>query len=86
MVLGAIIGFEREQANKPAGLRAHMLTAEAAALLVTLGDIVVARFDVALSRELLRPDPIRIIEAVTTGVSFLGAGTIIRHLSDKAGY
>jgi putative Mg2+ transporter-C (MgtC) family protein len=79
MVLGAIIGFEREQANKPAGLRTHMLVAGAAALLVTLGDIVVARFDVALGRELVQSDPIRIIGAVITGVSFLGAGTIIRH-------
>lgn len=79
MVLGAIIGFEREKADKPAGLRTHMLVAGAAALLVTLGDIVVARFDVALGRGLVQSDPTRIIEAVITGVSFLGAGTIIRH-------
>jgi putative Mg2+ transporter-C (MgtC) family protein len=79
MALGAIIGFEREKADKPAGLRTHMLVAGAAALLVALGDIVVARFDVALGRELVQSDPIRIIEAVITGVSFLGAGTIIRH-------
>jgi putative Mg2+ transporter-C (MgtC) family protein len=79
MVLGAIIGYEREKADKPAGLRTHMLVAGAAALLVTLGDVVVARFDVALGRDLVQSDPIRIIEAVITGVSFLGAGTIIRH-------
>jgi putative Mg2+ transporter-C (MgtC) family protein len=32
----------------------------------------------------VRSDPIRIIEAIITGVSFLGAGTIIYHRSEKA--
>ena len=38
MLLGGIIGFEREVANKPAGFRTQMLVAGAAALLVGLGD------------------------------------------------
>jgi putative Mg2+ transporter-C (MgtC) family protein len=78
MLLGAIIGINREMANKPAGLRTHMLVAGAASLLVALGDILVKHFDSELAGPLLRTDPIRIIEAVITGVSFLGAGTIIR--------
>jgi putative Mg2+ transporter-C (MgtC) family protein len=78
MLLGAAIGLEREIEDKPAGLRTHMLVAGAAALLVALSDIVVKRFNVDLGNELVRSDPIRIIEAVITGVSFLGAGTIIR--------
>ena len=78
MLLGAVIGLEREIEDKPAGLRTHMLVAGAAALLVALGDVVVRRFDVGLGKELVRSDPVRIIEAVITGVSFLGAGTIIR--------
>jgi putative Mg2+ transporter-C (MgtC) family protein len=78
MGLGALIGLERELADKPAGLRTHMMVAGAACLFVSLGDILVRHFDLELSHGLLRTDPIRVIEAVITGVSFLGAGTIIR--------
>jgi len=46
MLLGGVIGFERELENKPAGLRTHMLVAGAAALLVALGDVVVEHFAV----------------------------------------
>jgi putative Mg2+ transporter-C (MgtC) family protein len=76
MLLGGIIGAEREMADKPAGLRTHMLVAGSAALLVGLGDVLITHFSV--DPELVRTDPIRIIEAVITGISFLGAGTIIR--------
>ena len=78
MLLGAVIGLEREVEDKPAGLRTHMLVAGAAALLVALGDVMIKHFDVVLGSELVRSDPTRIIQAVITGVSFLGAGTIIR--------
>jgi putative Mg2+ transporter-C (MgtC) family protein len=78
MLLGAAIGFERELEDKPAGLRTHMLVAGAATLLVALSGIVLKRFNVDLGSGLVRSDPIRIIETVITGVSFLGAGTIIR--------
>jgi putative Mg2+ transporter-C (MgtC) family protein len=79
MLLGAAIGLEREAKDKPAGLRTHMLVAGAAALLVALSDVAVKRFNVDLGTGLVRSDPIRIIEAVITGISFLGAGTILRH-------
>jgi putative Mg2+ transporter-C (MgtC) family protein len=77
MLLGAIIGFEREVEAKPAGLRTHMLVAGAAALFVDLADVVVGRFGTELGVGLVRSDPVRIIEAVVTGISFLGAGTIV---------
>lgn len=79
MILGAAIGLEREAKDKPAGLRTHMLVAGAATFLVALSDVAVKRFDVDLGTGLVRSDPIRIIEAVITGISFLGAGTILRH-------
>jgi putative Mg2+ transporter-C (MgtC) family protein len=79
MVLGGLVGLERELANKPAGFRTHMLVAAAAALFVGLSDILVDRFAVSTVPDILRVDPIRIVEAVVTGVSFLGAGTIFRH-------
>ena len=83
MGLGAVIGFERELADKPAGLRTHMIVAGAASLFVALGDVLVRHFDMGISHDVLRTDPIRVIEAVITGVSFLGAGTIIRAESDR---
>lgn len=82
MLLGALIGLERESAGKPAGLRTHILVAGAAAMLVGIADIAVFHFSATLGGEVIRSDPIRIVEAVITGVSFLGAGTIIYHRSD----
>jgi putative Mg2+ transporter-C (MgtC) family protein len=79
MFLGALVGLEREFKQKPAGLRTHMLVAGAAALLLALGDVVIGHFRVELGQQVVQSDPIRIMEAVITGVSFLGAGTIIRH-------
>lgn len=74
--LGGIIGFEREWADKPAGLRTHMLVAGAATLFVILGDIMIHQFTQTQIQETIRTDPIRIMEAIITGISFLGAGTI----------
>ena len=79
MILGAVLGYDRERADKPAGLRTHMLVAGAAALLVGLGEIMVTRSNAVLPEGIVRSDPLRIIDAVVTAVSFLGAGTIIRH-------
>jgi putative Mg2+ transporter-C (MgtC) family protein len=78
-LLGALIGIDRELADKPAGLRTHILVASSAALLVGLSDVAAQQFTLNLGDSVVRTDPIRIIEAVITGVTFLGAGTIIRH-------
>lgn len=76
MLLSAVIGIERELADKPAGFRTHMLVGGAAALLVGISEGIVSDFDVASN--LVQVDPIRVIEAIIAGVSFLGAGTIFR--------
>lgn len=81
MILGGIVGYEREAADKPAGLRTHMLVAGAAALLTGLAEVLVQNLSVDAS--LIQADPIRIMEAVITGVTFLGAGTIIRHRGEN---
>jgi len=83
MLLGGAIGLEREASDKPAGLRTHMLVAGAAALVVALSDVMVQRFNTGLSAQLVRSDPVRVMEAVITGVSFLGAGTIIRRGAER---
>jgi putative Mg2+ transporter-C (MgtC) family protein len=81
MLLAGVIGLERELANKPAGLRTHMLVAGAAAFLTNLGEILIAGLEI--SETLIRSDPVRIIEAIITGISFLGAGTIIRNRDEN---
>lgn len=75
--LGGLIGLEREIACKPAGLRTHMLVAGASTLFVILGDIIIHSFAQTTLFGVVQADPIRIMEAIITGISFLGAGTII---------
>lgn len=75
--LGGLIGLEREWASKPAGFRTHMLIAGASTLFVVLGNIMIQQFSETTVPESLQTDPIRIMEAIITGISFLGAGTII---------
>lgn len=74
LILSGILGWERESTGKAAGVRTHMLVGMGASLFVVLGELFVLHF-----REYdvhMRFDPLRIIEAVVTGISFLGAGTI----------
>ncbi len=78
MLLGGLVGYEREVANKPAGFRTHMLVAGAAALLVGMSDPLLQDFSEQAALGLVRSDPLRIVEAIITGISFVGAGTIFR--------
>ncbi|MGH8397940.1 MAG: MgtC/SapB family protein [Gammaproteobacteria bacterium] len=75
MILGGLIGFERELANKPAGFRTHTLVAGAAALFMAVA--AAAENYLHLSGTVVI-DPLRVAAAIVTGVSFLGAGTIFR--------
>ncbi|SHI61658.1 MgtC/SapB family protein [Wenxinia saemankumensis] len=76
VTLGALIGFERERKEKPAGLRTHMLVSLAACLFVLTG-LEIARLEFGdAGEDAVRVDPLRLIEAVTAGVAFLAAGLI----------
>jgi putative Mg2+ transporter-C (MgtC) family protein len=81
VILGGVVGLERELARKPAGLRTLMLVAGASAMLVGITDTLIEHFTEVSEDQILRADPIRIVEAIITGVSFICAGTIFR--SDK---
>ena len=74
--LGGLVGLEREFAERPAGLRTHMLVGATAALFVILAGHMLSSFD---PRDLVNADPVRVIEAVVVGISFLGAGTILKY-------
>ena len=71
LVLGGLIGLERESAHKPAGFRTHMLVAGAAALLMALGDPLLSTYQDHVAAETLRADPIRLFEAIVTGIGFI---------------
>ena len=72
-VLSAAVGYEREAARKPAGLRTHMLVGVASALFTVLAELAVANYPPDGG---LRADRIRVIQAVAIGVGFLGSGVI----------
>lgn len=78
MLLGGVLGIERELGKHAAGLRTHMMIAGAAALIVGLGDMIAEHFSGEQYRELIRVDPVRLIEAVVAAVGFVGAGAILR--------
>lgn len=73
--LGGLVGLEREFAEKPAGLRTHMLVGGTATFLVILARTMVLSFE---EQEILTADPVRVMEAIIVGISFLGAGTILK--------
>ena len=83
MILGGLVGLERERQQKPAGLRTHMLIAGAANVLVFLGISLSETSIDMMSDSTVATDPIRIIQAIIVGVSFIGAGTIFK--SEKGG-
>ena len=70
LVLGALIGFERELHRQPAGFRTHSLVSLGAALFTVVsafgfgGDMV---------------DPTRIAAQIVSGIGFIGAGTILQY-------
>lgn len=74
MLLGGLVGLERELHSKPAGLRTHMLVALAAALFIVTGQEL-ARLSFGDGDD-IQVDPLRLIESVTAGVAFLAAGFI----------
>lgn len=81
-LLSGAIGYERETSDKPAGLRTHMIVGGASALLVGLASVSVS-VNLPKYQEVLDVDPIRIIQAIIIGISFIGAGTILKSRNDK---
>jgi putative Mg2+ transporter-C (MgtC) family protein len=75
LLVGGVIGWNRQAAGKPAGLRTHMLVSLGSALFVLIPLIASTSTD-TISRA---------IQGVATGVGFLGAGEILHQSSDKSG-
>lgn len=72
MLLGGIIGVERELSGKPAGLRTNILICVGSALLMDLS------VRIGMVNGTRVGDPARIAAQVVSGIGFLGAGTIMQ--------
>lgn len=81
MIVGMVIGTEREYTNRPAGMRTHILVALGAASVMLTGQMIFLQYS-ALGAT---PDPSRLSAQVITGVGFLGAGTILREGTNVKG-
>ncbi|MEH1940257.1 MAG: MgtC/SapB family protein [Nostoc sp.] len=77
LLIGAIIGLERQIKHKPAGLRTHML--------VSLGSAVFALIIIQTGGSQSSHDALsRVIQGIAAGVGFLGAGEIVRQSSEES--
>jgi putative Mg2+ transporter-C (MgtC) family protein len=77
LLIGGIIGLEREIRHKPAGLRTHML--------VSLGSAVFTIISLQTDGIHTSADGLsRVIQGIATGVGFLGAGEIVRQSSQQS--
>jgi putative Mg2+ transporter-C (MgtC) family protein len=72
LVLGGLIGLERESMGRPAGFRTHILVSLGSALIMIVSAYAFSDFMMG------RYDPGRIAAQVVSGIGFLGAGTIMR--------
>lgn len=72
LVLGTLVGWERQMGRKPAGLRTHTLVCVGSTMFVLTTTHAVEAFGGPSL------DASRIVHGVVTGVGFLGAGSILR--------
>lgn len=79
MIAGALLGVERERADKPAGIRTYMLVVEGAALFMLCALLLSQQF----YAEDRVSDPGRIASTVIQGIGFIAAGVIITTGSGK---
>ena len=73
MVVGAVLGVERERLDRPAGLRTYMLVVEGACLFMICAILLAEQ--VAASGG--ASDPGRIASTVVQGIGFIAAGVIL---------
>lgn len=70
MLVGGLVGLEREWSNKSAGLKTNML--------VAIGACIYVLINLRVSGDNAGSDPTRIIGQIVTGIGFLGGGVILR--------
>lgn len=69
IIIGGVLGLERERKNRPAGFRTYILVCLGATLVMMTNQYVYDFYKLG--------DPVRMGAQVISGIGFLGAGTII---------
>lgn len=82
IAMGSAIGYDREQKNRPAGMRTHVLVCIGACVIAMIQQEIASQAiefakDNLEIATVIRSDQARLIAQVVSGVGFLGAGTII---------
>jgi len=78
LIVGGLIGFEREKHGREAGFRTHILVTIGATLIMMVS-LYISQYYQGDSRiSIIRADPGRIASMAITGIGFLGAGVIIQ--------
>lgn len=72
VILGGLVGYERQFKNRPAGLRTHILVCIGATL------VQIISVDYYSINNFYNSDPMRLGAQVISGIGFLGAGTILK--------
>ncbi len=80
VVLGGVVGWQREWTGKEAGLRTHMLVALGAAMF-TLAALIVT----ADPGERTAADTTRVVQGIAAGIGFLGAGQLLQSRGEVRG-
>ncbi len=80
-ILGGVVGYERASSGKRAGLRTHMLVAVGSTLFVSSSDMALDWARSAMPHDAPSTMQVQIavlspVQAIATGIGFLGAGTI----------
>ena len=81
-ICGGVIGYERKNRNKEAGIRTHMIVALGASLIMIVSKY---GFSDILGEQGIALDPSRIAAQIVTGVGFLGAGMIFMRKNTISG-
>lgn len=81
LVIGLVIGLEREYTHRPAGMRTHILVSLGACAVMMTGQFIFAQY----RQYGATSDPARLAAQVISGVGFLGAGTIMREGANVKG-
>lgn len=78
IVIGGVIGLEREMHGRPAGVRTHMLVCLASTILIYASRR--APIPMVEANDVFKfvMDPNRLATGIMTGIGFLGAATVIR--------
>lgn len=82
MVLGLVIGFEREYTSKWAGIKTHILVALGSTVFTVLSIYSFPKIAVTgavASSAVCVGDPSRVAAQILTGIGFIGGGTVLRH-------